>query len=52
VEPHATPAATRGPQPCPHPDHAITKTDSKNDMKHRGSEGYSGHPVEVQTNYR
>ena len=37
VEPHATPAATRGPQPCPRPDHAITKTDSKNDAEHKGS---------------
>jgi hypothetical protein len=37
VEPHATPAATRGPQPCPHPDHAITKTDSKTDTEHKGS---------------
>jgi hypothetical protein len=37
VEPHATPAATRGPQPCPHPDHAITETDSKNDTEHKGS---------------
>jgi hypothetical protein len=36
VEPHATPAAVRGPQPCPHPDHAITKTDSKNDIEHKG----------------
>ena len=24
-------------QPCPHPDHAITKTDSRNDTEHKGS---------------
>jgi len=37
VEPHATPAAARGPQQCPQPDHAIKKTDSKNDTEHKSS---------------
>jgi len=37
VEPHATPAAARGPQQCPQPDHAIKRTDSKNDTEHKGS---------------
>jgi hypothetical protein len=31
------PAATRGLQPCPHPDHVITETDSENGWEHKGS---------------
>ena len=34
MEPRATPAATRGQNPCPHPGNTTTKTDSETETEH------------------